>query len=178
MEKGTAVPQGYEPKDMERSSSLPPNPFWSEKAQMEHRLMESRPEELPIPDDEEGVSEGEGKANSPEPLEDVKAPKSKEAEGPKPGKQPSREAMTRKRSRSAPRSRKEKFEEDQDDQGSKFHTPASWENPTGKGRGGGTSGGREIQRSTGRVEAKEELASQLQQDIERAMFAQLRQEKE
>jgi hypothetical protein len=67
MEKGTAVPQGYEPKDMERSSSLPPNPFWSEKAQMEHRLMESRPEELPIPDDEEGVSEGEGKANSPEP---------------------------------------------------------------------------------------------------------------
>ena len=73
MEKGTAVPQGYEPKAMERSSSLPPNPFWSEKAQMEHRLMESRPEELPIPDDEEGVSEGEGKANSPEPLEDVKA---------------------------------------------------------------------------------------------------------
>lgn len=178
MEKGTVVPQGYEPKAMERSSSLPPNPFWSERAQMEHRLTESRPEELPIPDDEEGVSEGEGKVNSPEPLEDVKAPKSKEAEGPKPGKQPSREAMTRKRSRSAPRSQKEKFQEDQDDQGSKFHTPASWENPTGTGRGGGNSGGREIQRSTGRVEAKEELTSQLQQDIERAMFAQLRQEKE
>eukprot|EP00435_Cladocopium_sp_Y103_P069220 s75_g32.t3 len=176
MEKGTSVPQGYEPKAMERSSSLPPNPFWSERARMEHRLVESRPEELPIPDDE-GLSEGEGegRADSPVPIKDQKPLKSKDEAG------SVRDAKSRRRSRSAPRGRKEKVDKDecgQSDQGLKFHTPASWENPTGKGRGGGTSGGREVTGSIGNGGLSEEVASQLQQDIERAMFAQMRKEKE
>lgn len=42
---------------MERSASVPPNPFWSDRVQRDHELEEARPEDLPIQD--EGSSEGE-----------------------------------------------------------------------------------------------------------------------
>ena len=43
---------------MERSASVPPNPFWSDRVQRDHELEEARPEDLPIQD--------EGEENKPQ----------------------------------------------------------------------------------------------------------------
>ena len=60
MSKGAVVPQGYEPNGgaMERSASVPPNPFWSQRVQAEHELEEARPEDLPIQDDDGSSDRG------------------------------------------------------------------------------------------------------------------------
>ena len=60
MSKGAVVPQGYEPNGgaMERSASVPPNPFWSQRVQAEHKLEEARPEDLPIQDDDGSSDRG------------------------------------------------------------------------------------------------------------------------
>ena len=60
MSKGALIPQGFEPNGsaMERSASIPPHPFWSQRVQRDHELEEARPEDLPIQDDDGSSDRG------------------------------------------------------------------------------------------------------------------------
>ena len=165
-----------------RSSSVPPNPFWSERVRDDHALVVMRPEELPaVPVDGEtsgGSVDTLGQSRSNPPRAIQLQPASE------------RGAMRRIRSRSpvqvqAPEGR---ARQPTPTLSQTFQTPASWAGPTGKGRGvsNATKRTREvmIQDQPRRMSQKsrskpvQSHANSLDREVEKAMFKQLAEQNE
>ena len=165
-----------------RSSSVPPNPFWSERVRDDHALMVMRPEELPaVPVDGEtsgGSVDTLGQSRSNPPRAIQLQPASE------------RGAMKRIRSRSPVQiqSPEGRARQPTPTLSQTFQTPASWAGPTGKGRGvsNATKRTREvmIQDQPRRMSQKsrskpvQSHANSLDREVEKAMFKQLAEQNE